>query len=147
VGAFLYQEKGKRVLETELRDQQRVAALGRDAQEAFVRGERAKSGGDLHQAKDFLGQALAKIDREDSLTELVARIRDSLAEVDQQLVELAARQDTLDKTQRFWRLYSEAMFQGTVFTGGDLPTSVAASRRAARDALALFGMAPETTRR
>jgi tetratricopeptide (TPR) repeat protein len=60
--------------------------------------------------------------------------------VDRQLAELAARQDALHKVQHFWALHNEAMFQGTMFTGGDLPTSLAASRRAALDALSLFGI-------
>jgi tetratricopeptide (TPR) repeat protein len=136
-GAFLYQ---KHVLETELRDQQRVSAQEKGAQELLLRGETAKAGGDPARARELFGQALAKIEDKDALAELVTRIRDSLAEVDRQLAELAARQDALRKIQQFWALHNEAMFQGTMFTGGDLPTSLAASRRAALDALSLLGI-------
>jgi tetratricopeptide (TPR) repeat protein len=136
-GAFLHQ---KHVLEAALRDQKRVAAQEKGAQDLVVRSETAKGQGNLQQAKDFLGQALAKIGDEDSLTELVARIRASLAEVDRQLAERAARQDAVQTIQEFRPLHREAMFQGTMFTGGDLPTSLEASRLAALDALCLFGM-------
>jgi tetratricopeptide (TPR) repeat protein len=136
-GAFLYQ---RHVLETELRDQRRVAAQEKGAQDLLLRGETAKVGGDLASAKELLGQALAKIDDQEALADLVARIQDSLAEVDRQLAELAARQDDLRKIDKFWTLHREAMFQGTMITGGDLPTSLEASRRAALAALSLFGL-------
>src|SRR5262249_688746 len=136
-GAFLHQ---KQVLETKLRDQQRQAVQEKRATDLLLQGETAKFGGDLGRARELLGQALAKIDDQDALAELVSRIRDSLAEVDRQLAELAARQDALRRDQHFWALHNEAMFQGTMFTGGDLPTSLVASRRAALEALSLFGI-------
>jgi serine/threonine protein kinase/Tfp pilus assembly protein PilF len=136
-GAFLYQEQGKRFLEAELRDQQRVAALGNDAHDLFLLGETAKGREELSRAKELLGQALAKIDGEDSLADLAERIRDSLAEVDRRLAVIG----------EFWRLHNEAIFQGTIITGGDLPTSMAASRRAALGALALFGMTDDPNSR
>jgi serine/threonine protein kinase/Tfp pilus assembly protein PilF len=139
-GALLYLQQGKRIAQKELRDHDRLAAARSETQDLLAQGGTEKAQQNWSKSKELLAQALARAGDEPALADLVARIRELLAEVDRQLDEQEARRKAVAQFQKFMRLRDEALYQGTMFTGADLPTSLAASGEAAQSALDCFDL-------
>ena len=95
---------------------------------------------DWQEARVRLEKALAKGGSEPSLGEITLRARRLLADTDARLAEQQERRQAKDKYLQFSNRRDEAMFQGALFTGTELPANVEATRFAASQALRLFGL-------
>jgi serine/threonine protein kinase/predicted Zn-dependent protease len=99
----------------------------------FQAGQEAAEKDDLQTAKIRLSEALAHIRAEPGLADLRRRTEDLLVQVNH-------RQDARANYQRFLDRRDDALYHGTLFTGVDLSANLEATRTAACEALALFGM-------
>jgi serine/threonine protein kinase/Tfp pilus assembly protein PilF len=141
---LLYQERRVRLAEEGTRQQLELADLRQNVLEQVVQGELAVPRGDWENARGSSEKALTLIGSRDSLEDLAVRARHSLEEVKRNLEREAARRDAEKKYGEFFSHRDEALFYGTLFTGVDLPTNLLETQKAARAALASFGIEPES---
>src|SRR5262249_36906568 len=94
-------------------------------------------------AKLALARALTLAGSESSLAELQGQAERLLAETDRKLGEQAALARARANYRTFFQKRDDALFHGTLFTGVDLPVHLQATRQAAEEALALFGLGGE----
>jgi tetratricopeptide (TPR) repeat protein len=110
-----------------------VERLGRqraEAQRMLSAGQAAFRAGDWAGARRHLDRALAGVGPEAALRQLGDQVKDWLTRV--------------DAWEKFQRLRDEALFFNTHLTGADRDGNLKKTRAAARQALQLFGVAPET---
>jgi serine/threonine protein kinase/Tfp pilus assembly protein PilF len=135
---LLYREQQVR---QEAREQQRLEGVRVEAQDRFLQARAEAAAERWPDAKLALTRVLTLTGSEPSLAALKEQAERRLAEVDHRLAQQAARQKAEKDYQRFWQLRDEALFHGTLFTGVDLPANLEATRKAAQEALGLFGVA------
>jgi tetratricopeptide (TPR) repeat protein len=145
VGGVVYLEQRARLAEKELSAHRHSADLRTRVHGLILRGQEAAGDRRWQAAQRTLASAQALVRAEPALADLDAEVALLLTEADRQLARQAARRRAQDRYRDFVRLHDEARFHGTVFTGIDLPANLAATRRAARQALALFGVRTDST--
>ncbi len=121
----------------QLRQEHRVRDQRDRAQRSLIAGQEAYRRGDLENARFNLEQAVTAVGSEPSLAALGSRAEDLLAKT--------ARWRTSRATRaRFESLRDEVRFRTTQVAGFDRPANLQATRARAREALALFGVTPDT---
>jgi tetratricopeptide (TPR) repeat protein len=113
------------------------------AQGLLLLAHDATSQDHLADAQHYLGGALTIVRSDPALADLLGPAESLLATATRRMNDQAAREAAREKYTKFLRLRDEALFCGTLFTGGDLPANRAAARAAAHEALALFGLAAD----
>ena len=111
----------------------------------FLKGKDALDRGDWPAARLQLARALAMTRAEPELDDLAARAERLRRETEQQLAAHEAHARARDTYERFLTRRDDALFHGTLFTGLDPAANLAASVAAAREALALCGMADDAS--
>jgi serine/threonine protein kinase/tetratricopeptide (TPR) repeat protein len=97
-------------------------------------GQAALDGGDWEKARPALVRA-RDLASPPELADLLARADELTARADR-------RQADRERFHKFRRRRNDALFSATLFTGGDLVAGLEETRRAAAEALALYGVAP-----
>jgi eukaryotic-like serine/threonine-protein kinase len=139
-GGLLYQDQRARVAEKELGEHRRTEDVRAKAQAFLLQGQEAAAAQHWQDAHGHLASARAVVRAEPSLADLATPVDRLLAEADHQLARQAGRRKADETYREFDRLRGVAHFHGTLFTGVDLPANLAATREAARQALALVGL-------
>jgi tetratricopeptide (TPR) repeat protein len=128
----------------------------RDAQEDASKSANLMAQRD--KIKDLLREGEGALERKDwpGAREQLRRARDQVADepeftelrehIDQLLVQAELHRLDRERLEQFQLRRNEALFQAMRFTGGDLVSSLDETRKAARDALALFDAAPDSER-
>jgi tetratricopeptide (TPR) repeat protein len=142
-GALWYQDQRARSAEKELSDRRRLDGVRREVQEQIDQGRGALARQEWQAAKRYLSVALARVRDEPSLAELSTAAEQLLPEADRGLQEDGARSATRDRWRRFAVLRDDALFHATLATGEGLAANLKTTRRAARQAVGLFGVVPE----
>jgi tetratricopeptide (TPR) repeat protein len=119
-------------------DAHRVERLRSEARHFTRLAQTALHEGVLSEARQNLNLALAAVKDEPQLADLQQDAQTLLSQVQQQLLEQAARDEAQRNLSRFFELRDEALYHGTLFTGIDLAANVEAAKAAATQALALF---------
>jgi tetratricopeptide (TPR) repeat protein len=119
------------------REHERLADLRNEVKDLLHEGEAALGQQDWQKARLELDRARDKAGDEADLADLRARTGQLLEQVDHQ------RGDR-ERLGKFQRRRNDALFNATLFTGGDVVVALEDTRAAARDALALFGVTPES---
>jgi tetratricopeptide (TPR) repeat protein len=114
---------------------ERLADLRDEVKDLLRDGEGALGQQDWRKARLELTRARDKAGDEADLADLRVRIDQLLEQTDRQ------RSDR-ERLQGFRSRRNDALFNATLFTGGDLIATLDETRTAAREALALFGVAP-----
>jgi tetratricopeptide (TPR) repeat protein len=112
-----------------------------DGEALLSKGEASLAEGDLAGARLHFTAALEKIGNEPTLAERRAEAERRLAATQRLLDEAAAARQARENYGRFQRAREEALFYESQFTGLDLPANLGATRRAAREAVEVFGPA------
>jgi tetratricopeptide (TPR) repeat protein len=128
--------------EQERREAERLAGVRAEAEGLVAAGEQDIDQEDWPAAKTRLLAALARLEAEPKLAELHGRAADLLAKNNR--LE-ALRQEVRGQYERFQARYDDALYHGTLFTGVDVPANLKACQAAAREALALYGIAEDGT--
>ncbi|MDR3636418.1 MAG: protein kinase [Isosphaeraceae bacterium] len=139
-GGAWYRAEKTRQVEAAYR---RVATLQSRADHFVVLGEEALRREDWAGARTQLSSALALISAEPRLAETRTAVEGMLAQSEQRIAEQQAREAARSRFARFQRLYDEAVFYESGYTGLDPDANLRASRHAARRALALFGLSDQ----
>ncbi|HXG12712.1 MAG TPA: protein kinase [Gemmataceae bacterium] len=128
-----YQHQRAQVAEQQIRDRDRLEKIRLEARERILKGQQAMERQEWENAKFHLGEALGLVGNDP----LVGEMR---AEAQQLLDELVARDRTQTKYRQFLERRDKALFHATLATGEGLLANLRATREAAGQALALFGV-------
>jgi tetratricopeptide (TPR) repeat protein len=118
----------------------RVEGLRSQMDHFVLLGKEAIRRRDWEGARTQLSSALALIRTEANLAETRATVGKMLALSDQKINEQKGREAERERFVEFLRLYDEAVFYQSDYTGLDPDTNLRASRTAARSALTLLGL-------
>jgi len=124
----------------ELREQERTRDTRDRVQQLHLQAQEKAARGSIQQALGAVQEAIGLIGVEPSLADLrppLEALRTELERKDQEHQDKTKSDKTVTK---FLKLRDEALFQGMVFTGVDLPVNVPATKKACKEALALFGV-------
>jgi eukaryotic-like serine/threonine-protein kinase len=134
-----------RLLARNLEESRRRDGLRERAEELYFGAKHKEKGGDWVGAARDAGAALELIKREpafadfplrEQLADLQARAREGLADA-------RLRAESRDRLARLTASGGDAVFFGTLASGLELPDSLARTRRAVADGLALFGVSAD----
>jgi tetratricopeptide (TPR) repeat protein len=125
-------------------EQARREAVRAEAQELLWKARAAAAAEHWPDAKLALARALTLAGSESSLAELQGQAERLLAETDRKMDEQEALGRADANYRTFFQKRDDALFHGTLFTGVDLPVHLQETRKAAKEALALFGGEAET---
>jgi tetratricopeptide (TPR) repeat protein len=120
--------------------QENLAAARHKGQQRLVRGRQALAGGNWQQAQREADGVLADARAEHSLTELRESAECLLDEADKQSQEQKRQRVAQEKKLEFYRWRDDALFHGSLFTGGDLPANRQRSQESAQRALEVLGV-------
>jgi tetratricopeptide (TPR) repeat protein len=143
-GYLQYQESRARLAEQILDERRRTDSLREQVRSLILQGQETMARAQWPEAKVHLTSAQRLIESEAALADLTAPVERLLAEAERRLQHEAAQRQAERKLRDFRELRAQALFQGTVFTGVDLPASPAKIRATVLAALGLFGVAAET---
>jgi serine/threonine protein kinase/predicted Zn-dependent protease len=138
LGRALADERGARQAEEAASERERLVHLRDKLKNLLRAGEMAWAAQDWQKAKTQLTRARDQAIDEPALSDLQSRIEQMLRQTNQ-------RQLDHSRLANFHRLHNEALFQATLFTGGDLASALQETRQAALEALAEFGIALDST--
>jgi tetratricopeptide (TPR) repeat protein len=127
-----------RVRRRERNEQWRVSGLQHDATADLFRVRDALGHRDWAAAKDLASFWVTKLEAESKLTELRTRAVDFQHQADRELALQKTRDRDRHTYSEYIRLRNEALFHEAKYSGLDVADNRAATRRAARSALALF---------
>jgi tetratricopeptide (TPR) repeat protein len=130
----------QKLAEQEANEQRRLAGVRVLAQAQLLKGQAALAQNDCLAAKLSLAGLLDQVSSEPTLVDLRQPAERLLAEANQQLARQAERQEAQARYQRFQQLRDDTLFYSTLVSGVDTAESLKATRRTAREALALFGI-------
>jgi tetratricopeptide (TPR) repeat protein len=147
VGGAAFLEQRARFAEQEFSKLRHLDDLRIQAQGFIRKGREAADARHWEEAVREFGKALTIIRAEPLLADVKAEVEREAQEAERQAQEAEkqrasqqARALAVEKRDQFNRWRNDAVFHGIVLTGLDLPTSLKATRDAADQALALFGM-------
>jgi serine/threonine protein kinase/Tfp pilus assembly protein PilF len=129
-------ERAARAAQEAVAERARLAALDDKVKDRLRAGEGAAARKDWHGARLELLRARDLAAAEPGLADLRERIDGLLAEAER-------RRRDRERFQEFVRRRNDALFNATLFTGGDLVSTLGETRSAALEALALFGVTPD----
>jgi tetratricopeptide (TPR) repeat protein len=141
---LLYQDRRASVAEQALNERRRTDSLRSDVGSLLLKGQEAMSRSQWAEAKVHLVSARRLLDTGPTLVDLQAPVEEALAETDLQLWQEAARREADQHWRHFLDQRDLALFQETLFTGGDLPGNLAKVRQTVLEALRSYGVAVET---
>jgi tetratricopeptide (TPR) repeat protein len=113
----------------------RAAGVGDKVKDLLRAGERTAALADWPGARVQLLRARDLAATEPALADLGERVNRLLAEADRRRLDR-------ERFRQFERRHNDALFNATLFTGGDLVATLAETRAAALEALGLFGVTP-----
>jgi serine/threonine protein kinase/Tfp pilus assembly protein PilF len=131
-------ERAARAAQEAADARERLAGLRAKVEGLLGSGAAALKAGDGHNAELQLVSARDQIASEPGLEDLRRR-------ADVLLEQARAQRADRERYQQFVRWRNEALFNATLFTGGDLVSSLQGTRTAARQALALYGVAVDAS--
>jgi tetratricopeptide (TPR) repeat protein len=143
-GYLQYQERRADVAEQALNESRRIDHLREEVRNRVLKGQEALSQGQLAEARIHLSEARRQIGSDPALAGLETSVESLLAETDRRLQQETALRQAEKTYQEFMKLRDEALFQGTLFTGVDLPANLNKVRATAEKALRLFRVAVDT---
>jgi serine/threonine protein kinase/tetratricopeptide (TPR) repeat protein len=132
-----YQHERARLIEIQLAENNAFATLRVEVQRLILQSREAFTSGKQEEAQRLIDQALAKIDTE-------ARLREERAEATRLQAQIKSYFASKARLGKFSQYVDEVLFHSTQLTGPDRDASLAATRQAAREALALVGMDVES---
>ena len=138
LGQALGAEREARTAEEVAGEQKRLAQLRGRLKDLLHAGDAALTAQEWNNARLQLTRARDQANDEPELADLRARIKRLLGQIDQQ------RRDH-ERLQKFRQCHNDALFHATLFTGGDLASALQDTRTATLEALALFGVTPDST--
>jgi tetratricopeptide (TPR) repeat protein len=144
IGCLWYQEHRAAVAERALNEWRRTDTLRKEVLALVHKGREAMSAGKWSDARIHLGSARGLLGSEPALLDLQAPVVESLEATERALQREVARQEAARKYQEFMALRADALFQGAMFTGGNLFADGKKIRRTVERALQLFPVAAET---
>jgi tRNA A-37 threonylcarbamoyl transferase component Bud32 len=118
----------------------RIDRLRRQSDHFVLLGEEAMRRQDWQSARTQLTSALALIRSEPRMSETRAAVEKMLTKSDERITWEKGRAAARSQFDEFLRLYDEAVFYQSEYTGLDPQANLRAGRDAARRALALFGL-------
>jgi tetratricopeptide (TPR) repeat protein len=142
-GYLQYQERRAGNAEQALNERRRTDSLRADVQSLVLKGQEAMSRALWSEARVHLASARRLIDAEPTLMDLEVPVERRLSETNRRLKNEVARREAEKKYWHFMQLREQALFQGTLFTGLDVPANLNKFRDAAQEALGSFGVAVE----
>jgi hypothetical protein len=140
LGQALQDEHEARAAEEAVSQRERLGQLRDRVKDLLRAGESALAAQDWPSARVQLSRARDQAGDEPELAQLQSRIEGLLRQSNQ-------RGQDHERLEQFWRRRNEALFQATLFTLDDLASALRATRSAALDALALFGITPDSDTR
>ena len=138
LGRALSDEREARQAQEAATQQVRLSELRTKANELLSAGESALAAQDWDNAQRQLTRVRDQVAEVPELADLQSHIGQLLRQTQQQQVDHARLKD-------FVRLRNEALFHATLFTGGDLASALQETRAVALEALAQFGVTPQST--
>lgn len=136
----LYLGQLARVAQRELREQQRTSDMRDKVRELRLQAQEASERGLLPDAQGHLRAAFEILHAEPALADLHPSLAALQTDVARREAEQQGQRASEAAYQQFFRLRDSALFHGMVLTGVDLPGNVAATKKACREALGLFGV-------
>ncbi len=137
LGEAIADERTARQAQEAAKEQMRLADLRAKAKELLNAGETSLAAQDWDNAQLQLTRARDQVADESELADLQSHIAQLLEQTHQQQVDDA-------RLKKFLQLRNEALFHATLFTGGDLASALQETRTVALEALAQFGVAPQS---
>ena len=134
----LADERGARQAEEAASERVRLGELRAKTKELLSAGETALAIQDWEHAELQLTRARDQVAGVSELADLQSHIAQLLRQTSQRQVDHA-------RLQNFLRLRNAALFHATLFTGGDLASALHETRAVALEALAQFGVTPESS--
>jgi len=126
------------VIARQLQEDRRVAVLRGEADEALFEGQGFLSRGQWTEAREVLTNLRTRLRDEPRLADRSDRAAGLLAQADRGRADQEEGERDRRRYVRFLQARRDALFHDTQFTGLDLPGNREATRRSARDALAVF---------
>jgi tetratricopeptide (TPR) repeat protein len=141
-------ENQQRLLTDRLRTerQERLQTMRTKGEDLFRQGQEALDRQEWRNAGLQVAQVLAMTRPEPELADLTARADRLRAETERRLAGQEAQRQARETYDRFQHRRDDALYHGTLLTGLDLAANLEATRIAAREALALYGMSQDSAR-
>jgi eukaryotic-like serine/threonine-protein kinase len=140
----LADERTARQSEQDAHQENQRSLVRQEGQKLFDSARVAVAASDWPSARLDLEKALTTLGNEASFEKLTGPAQALLKQVEQELRIEADRRASHARLEQFISRRDEAQFLGTLYTGMDLPTNLAAARASVQKALAVYGVLEST---
>jgi serine/threonine protein kinase/Tfp pilus assembly protein PilF len=144
-GYLEYQNQRASVAEQALNEHRRADSVRNKVGDLVLKGQEAMLRSQWSEAKVHLASARELLGAEPALGDLVAPVEQLLGETERQVQQEWSRWQVVTQYLTFTELRDQSLFQGTLFTGIDLPANRTNLRAMALKALSAFGVDVETS--